>query len=364
MIEHKEHFHGSDLEKIEKVYGIKKSDIVSFSANVNPLGLSPLLREELTNKLDAITEYPDREYTALRCAIGKYNNCNPADIIMGNGSTELISLVCKLMHPKKGIVVGPTYSEYEHEISLCGGVATCYPLKEDDDFALDEDDLICKINLGCDMLILCNPNNPTSTSVSNEQMYKILEVAKSVGTIVMVDETYVEFAPEIDNVTSIPLTSKFDNLIVLRGTSKFFAAPGLRLGYAVCSNSKLKAEISAKQNPWSINSLAEVAGQIMFSDEDYKAATRNLILSERSRLFEAYNNSGKYKAFYPTANFMLMKILSSDINSADLFDKCIKKGMMIRDCATFPFLSDRYIRICFMSKKDNDRLFEILTSDF
>ncbi|MBQ1604586.1 MAG: threonine-phosphate decarboxylase, partial [Lachnospiraceae bacterium] len=86
MITHKDHFHGSDLEKIEKIYGIKKEDIISFSANVNPLGISPLMRERLTSNLDCISTYPDREYTALRDSIGNYNSCDANDVIVGNGT--------------------------------------------------------------------------------------------------------------------------------------------------------------------------------------------------------------------------------------------------------------------------------------
>ena len=118
MITPKEHFHGSDLEKIEAVYGIKKEDITSFSANVNPLGVSPLLRSTLASHIDAITSYPDREYTSLRECIAAYTGTDASQVIVGNGSTELISLFIQIEHPKKAMILGPTYSEYEREISL------------------------------------------------------------------------------------------------------------------------------------------------------------------------------------------------------------------------------------------------------
>ena len=101
----KEHFHGSDLEKIEAVYGIKKEDIISFSANVNPLGVSFRLKETLTNHIDAITTYPDREYTSLRKCIADYVHTNYKNIVVGNGSTELISLFIQITHPMKALIV-------------------------------------------------------------------------------------------------------------------------------------------------------------------------------------------------------------------------------------------------------------------
>ena len=140
MIKHKDHFHGSDLEKIEEIYGIKKEEIVSFSANVNPLGVSPLLKHTLSDQIDAITSYPDREYTSLRRCIAAYCGTETENVIVGNGSTELISLFIQVEHPKKALVIGPTYSEYEREIALGGGTTLYYPLREADDFKLNVED--------------------------------------------------------------------------------------------------------------------------------------------------------------------------------------------------------------------------------
>ena len=159
MIKHKDHFHGSDLEKIEEIYGIKKEEIVSFSANVNPLGVSPLLRTTLADKIDAITTYPDREYTSLRKCIAAYCGTDYENVIVGNGSTELISLFIQIEHPKKAMIIGPTYSEYEREISLGGGTTLYYPLREKDDFRLDVNDFISHLNENIDLLVICNPNN-------------------------------------------------------------------------------------------------------------------------------------------------------------------------------------------------------------
>ena len=101
------HFHGSDLEIIEKVYGIKKENIVSFADNVNPLGISPKLKETLSDRIEAIMTYPEREYTSLRNAIAKYTAANIEDIIVGNGATELISLFIQIKNPKGALIIGP-----------------------------------------------------------------------------------------------------------------------------------------------------------------------------------------------------------------------------------------------------------------
>lgn len=358
MLKHKDHFHGSDLEKIESIYHIKREDIISFSANVNPLGISYHLKNTLANQLDAITSYPDREYTQLRRCIAGYADSQMENIIVGNGSTELISLFIQTQHPKKAMILGPTYSEYEREITLGGGTANYYPLRESDGFRLDADDFCRHLNDSIDLLVLCNPNNPTSTSINRDEMRLILDTCLQYGIFVMVDETYVEFAPKEARVTAVPLTNYYNNLIILRGTSKFFAAPGLRLGYAVTGNQDVCKAINTRKNPWTINSLAEIAGRLMFCDHEYVLKTQQLISSERTRLFQELSSWDTVKVYRPSANFMLLQILKDNVTSDELFDHCIRKCMMIRDCSTFPFLNDKYIRFCIMHPEQNDRLLD------
>lgn len=363
MIRHKDHFHGSDLEKIEQIYGIKKEDITSFSANVNPLGISPALRRTLSEKIDAITSYPDRDYVSLRRCIADYVGTDLEHIIVGNGSTELISLFIQIEHPKKAVVIGPSYSEYEREISLGGGTTLYYPLREEDGFFLNTADFISHLKDDIDLLVLCNPNNPTSTCITKKSMRLILDACMQHGIYVMVDETYVEFADNMEQITSVPLTNYYNNLVILRGTSKFFAAPGLRLGYAVTGNHDLIKMINARKNPWTINSLAAIAGEIMFQDESYIQETKTLISSERRRMYERFSARDDFKVYEPSGNFMLVKILRPQLTSQDLFDRTIRRGMMIRDCSTFPFLDDKYIRFCFMEPRMNDRLVDCILEE-
>ena len=114
---------------------------------------------------------------------------------MGNGSTELISLFIQTTNPKKALILGPTYSEYEREIALKGGQTLYYPLLEENDFQINISDFCSHLNDSIDLLVLCNPNNPTSTAITRKDMRKILDTCLQYGTCVMVDETYEEFAP-------------------------------------------------------------------------------------------------------------------------------------------------------------------------
>ena len=284
-------FHGSDIEKICEYYHLKKEDITNFGANVNPLGLSDSVKKALASRLDVLSSYPDREYTSLRNVLSAYCRI-PADFILpGNGSSELISLLIDARTPKHTLILGPTYSEYSRELSFSGTTQEYYHLKEDLDFALDVDDLCTVLDKGgYDFLILCNPNNPTSSAILHDDMERLLTFCTKKNVFVMVDETYVEFAPDMDNVTAVPFTQRFTNLCVLRGVSKFFAAPGMRLGYAVTGNPDFLRKMKEKQIPWSLNSAGAYAGELLFQDQDYIDRTRQLVLTERGRMYDAFFN--------------------------------------------------------------------------
>lgn len=356
----RDHFHGSDLEKIEAIYHIKKEEIISFSANVNPLGISPRIRRELADHLDVISRYPDREYTALRCAMAVYAGTEPDHILVGNGATELISLFIQNLNPKAALILGPTYSEYERALTLAGSQTSYYPLQEEHLFQIDAEDLCSKLNKDLDLLVLCNPNNPTGTAINRQALRKILSVCQNLEITVLVDETYVEFTPEEAEISAVPLTGEFKNLIVLRGTSKFFAAPGLRLGYAITGNNSLITRAEGRKDPWGINSIAELAGQLMFSDRDYIRQTRQLIFGERTRLYRELSTWDSIKLYPTMGNYQLVRILKEDITSHQVFEHCIRQGLMIRDCSDFPTLDEHYFRFCFMLPQDNDRLVQAL----
>lgn len=353
-------FHGSDLEAVEAYYHIPKEEIVCFSANVNPLGLSENVKKELAAHLDILSTYPDREYTSLRKAIAGYCQVDPAHIVVGNGSTELISLLIQTRKARKALIVGPTYSEYERELSLVGGTLTYYHLREEDLFRMDITDFISVLSDGYDLVILCNPNNPTSSALTTEEISQILDACKETGCFMMIDETYAEFAPDIQAVTAMSLTGIYDNLMVLRGVSKFFAAPGLRLGYGVTSSAQFLSSLKLLQNPWSLNSLGAFAGERMLKDTDYIQRTRNLIQTERTRLVKELSDFEGIKVYPAYANFVLIRILKPGLSSSQVFDYLIEKRMMIRDCSSFQCLDGEYIRFCIMLPDDNTRLLNAL----
>lgn len=353
-------FHGSDIEKICEYYHLNKEDIIKFGANVNPLGLSSKVRDSLASNIDLFSSYPDRNYTSLRNTISEYCNI-PADFILpGNGSSELIALVIQEKAPKHTLILGPTYSEYSRELSFSGSTQEYYHLQEKRNFCLDVDDLCKTLENDYDFLILCNPNNPTSSAIPQDDLRKLASFCDKHDIFVMIDETYVEFAPDIDTISAVSLTTKFDNFMILRGTSKFFCAPGLRLGYGICGNLAFLERMNSIKNPWTINTLAALAGEAMFMDTDYIQTTKDYIQSERTRSIDILSKRDNLKIYPAYANFILVKLLDGT-TSFEMFERCIKSGLMIRDCTSFHGLDGEFIRFCIQKKEDNDRLLNLLT---
>ncbi len=358
----KPEFHGSDLEKIEEYYHISKEEIVSFGANVNPLGLSASVKQALAENLDIISSYPDRNYTDLKKAIRDYTGVDCQHIVVGNGSTELISLLISQRVPKRALQLGPTYSEYARELSFVGCTLQEYTLQAEHSFELDLEDFKSAITPETELVIICNPNNPTSSALTQEQMAQILTHCKEQDTFVMIDETYVEFTPDISAITSVPLVSDYDNFMVIRGVSKFYAAPGLRFGYGITSNDAFLKSLLEHQNPWSLNSIAAFAGERMLRDTNYQQQTRELILSERARMIEVLAGNPVFQAYPAYGNFILLKILKEGLTSFDVFEAAIQQKMMIRDCSSFEALNGEFIRFCIMNPEDNTRLLQCLDS--
>lgn len=354
--------HGGDLDIISRQYNIPKKDIINFGGNVNPLGLPPSVKNIIIENADSVTSYPDVSYVNLKNSISEYTGVNADNIIVGNGSTELISCFIKTLKPKKSLIVSPAYSEYLKELKQVNSNVELLELHEDNNFHLSINQI--NFNDALDLIVLCNPNNPTGSYVNIDETEEILKQCKKHNTFLMIDETYVEFSKPEKHVSAMPLIEKYDNLFIIRGTSKFFSCPGLRLGYGACSSSELKAEINSKKDPWSVNTLAELSGCVMFTDKDFIENTIKLINTERDYIFEELSKITDIKLFDTQSNFILAKILKEDITSDFIFEEMIKENMLIRDAKDFPFLNNKFIRFCILDRESNNKLINKLKNIF
>ncbi len=351
-MKHQKVIHGGDIYQTARRIGKSPEEILDFSGNINPLGIPEGLKEHIYDQLDQISHYPDMDYRDLKTALASYANCLPEQVMVGNGGTELISLIFRALHPKKVLIPSPTFSEYERGLNLMNIETASYRLKEEMDFALDYDGLTEELKDGYDMLILCNPNNPTGKCIDKELLRRILDYTREYHILTMVDETFIEFVDDVDASSIVDDLAQYKNLIVLRGFSKFFAAPGLRLGYVLADSGLLQLMLRYKE-PWTVNSIADIAGTFLVTDIDNYQRGRSWIVSERSFLYEKLCAFPQFKVYVSHANFFLIKLKEPALTAAYVKDLLEEKGILIRDVSSFYYLDQSFMRIAIHTREKN-----------
>ena len=333
---------------------IEQYETVLFNANLNPKGIPESVTQAIKENISSIVKYPDIYYNKLITAVSSYVGAPLENIVMGNGSTDLLKLYGALLLPKKALLLTPGPSEFENVLSAYNVELSFYDLKEEEDFKLDMDDLIAQLTDDLDLIIIANPNNPTSKKIELADIRKLTEACKEKNIFLIIDEMYIEFLDDYKQYTAVPLTEEFDNISVIRSVSKFFAVPGLRFAYAIMNNPKHKEIIDLTTTKNNIASLTAIAITDMFKDEEYITESQSMIHTERSLVYLAMSTSKTIKLIKPDANFMLVKLLKDDLSSSDVAMHCNQRGIIIRKCDDIRGLSDKYIRMCFMKPKQND----------
>ncbi|MBR1772511.1 MAG: aminotransferase class I/II-fold pyridoxal phosphate-dependent enzyme [Eubacterium sp.] len=333
---------------------IEQYETVLFNANLNPKGIPESVTQAIKENISSIVKYPDIYYNKLKTAVSSYVGAPLENIVMGNGSTDLLKLYGALLLPKKALLLTPGPSEFENVLSAYNVEISFYDLKEEEDFKLDMDDLIAQLTGDLDLIIIANPNNPTSKKIELADIRKLTEACKEKNIFLIIDEMYIEFLDDYKQYTAVPLTEEFDNISVIRSVSKFFAVPGLRFAYAIMNNPEHKEIIDLTTTKNNIASLTAIAITDMFKDEEYITESQSMIHTERSLVYLAMSTSKTIKLIKPDANFMLVKLLKDDLSSSDVAMHCNQRGIIIRKCDDIRGLSDKYIRMCFMKPKQND----------
>ena len=177
-------------------------------------------------------------------------------------------------------------------------------------------------------------------------------ILNNTKAFVMVDETYIEFT-NTNIYSSSQLVDLHSNLFVIRGTSKFFSTPGIRLGYGLISNENVKNKINENIDLWNINIIASSMGEIMFTDKQYINNCVNVILDERNYLYNSLCEFNSLKVYESKGNFILCRLKNKNITAHELREKLIPKKIIIRDCHSFDGLDEYYFRVCVLKPEDN-----------
>jgi threonine-phosphate decarboxylase len=338
--------HGGNIREIVEKYGIEKSEIIDFSANINPLGYPPCVERIILNNLSSIKSYPDSEAKELREVLSELLNIEYEKIVIGNGSTELIYLLCKVFSGCIFLTLEPTFSEYETAARNFWGKVRRLQLMEEDEFQLALNSLIRNMR-GVDVVFLCNPNNPTGGIIKRVDLEKLLWEAEKMGIFVVVDEAFIDFVPNPKEFTMLSEKMRWENLMVLRSLTKSFALPGLRIGYGIGGRSIVE-KLYSNLPPWNVNALALIVGKEVVCEEEFIERTKKFITKEREMLYHEIAKIPKAKPFQSVTNFILVKV-----NGREVASSLAKKGIIVRDCASFPSLGKHFIRIAIKRRAEN-----------
>jgi threonine-phosphate decarboxylase len=330
---------------------------VDFSSNINPLGLPQKALEAIRKNLGQIPVYPDSASTALREAIAaSFGGITLNNVVVGNGSTELIYLFAETFLEKGEVALmpAPTFGEYENAVRKAGGKPR--HLKLPKDFCIEPNIFSGDIK-DAKMAFICNPNNPTSILTPSDVLIEIIEEALEEGVLVFLDEDFLEFVDEEKQVSLIDEINDYPNLFVLRSFTKVFGLTGLRVGYGIASEEVIKL-LSKAKIPWNVNCLAQVAASAALTDKEHLKKTRELVRAERPYLTRELKRINSFKPYPADANFIFVNIRESGFTSAQLKEKMLEEGVLIRDCSSFRGLDDHYIRVAVKTREENERLLE------
>lgn len=337
--------HGGDLLTYKNYYD---GELIDFSSNINPLGPPEGLEKEIMKEFQNVISYPDIKYRHLKSNIGDYLNCNEENVIVGNGAMDIINNFTLLF--SRIIVFIPSFSEYEKRGLVHGKEIIRLDYKEDFTIDLNVLDNTIKPN---DLIILGNPNNPTGLRIEKELLLNIYETVVGKGGYLLLDEAFYEFSPKDYDSIEIFSRYSFNNIGIIRAATKFFALPGLRLGYG-CISEDMVEKYKKVEMPWSVNAFADIAGQFIFKDMAYIEKSKSYIEKERKFLLEELSNIEGIYPYDTHSNYILIKLLKW--NEEFVFNFFLKRGLVIRKCSSFSGLDNTFIRVAIKDRKNNKKL--------
>ena len=335
--------HGGDI------YG--RYDIqLDFSVNTNPLGMPESVKRAVSSHIGEFEHYPDPQCRALTAALAAQHCIEPDSVLCGNGAADLIFRICAALNPRNVLTLSPAFSEYERSASLFGGKILEFRLDEQNAFALTES-ILDALSPKVDMLFLCNPNNPTGRLANPALLRHIAKKCKQSGIYLVMDECFIDFS---DGESMIPLLKTHPHLMILRAFTKLYAMAGLRLGYLLCADTKLLAEVGRFSQTWSVSVPAQTAGLMALWEIGWTEKTRRVVRKERVYMTEALTKLG-LSVLPSDANFLLVK------STAPLYEPLQKRGILVRSCANFTGLGRQYIRIGVKTRNKNEALLSAIS---
>jgi threonine-phosphate decarboxylase len=355
-----EPLHGGNLAAIAAATGIAARSLLDFSANVNPLGPPESLLRALAGAAadrDDLTRYPEPTYAALREALARMHAIDPASIVVGNGSAALLEAAIAALGVRRGLVPTPAFSEYRRALASRGATFIAAPLDRARDFALDPAYVLARAGVDrADTVLLNTPHNPSGSALARSACRALVEALAGEARATIVDEAFVDY---IEGESIVALAAERESLVVVRSLTKFFAVPGLRVGFAV-AHPGLATRMRAYLPSWSVTSIAARSIAHALGDTGFAERSRAANESAREALRRELSTIG-FRALPSVANYVLAE-LPTALSATTLTRRAIEEhGIVLRDCTSYDDLEDgRFVRIAVRTPAENARLIAAL----
>lgn len=331
---------------------------LDYSANINPLGLAPAVRKAIEASIGEIVHYPDPEARELKAALAFHYHLPQTGLVLGNGAAELFYLFMQAVRPRRVLLPVPSFSEYERA-ALAARTEICYHyLQSGQGFLLDIGALARQAQAEeCDAIILGNPNNPTGGLVTGGQIKELLQLTACAGAPwLVVDESFLDFRADAADYTVRNLAAAENRLLVVQSLTKFYALPGLRLGFGVASP-QLVQRLELGKDVWNVNLLAQKAGVAALAAREYALETQALVAAEGKWLAGELARLPGWQVYGPTVNFILVRLQEDSGTAAR---RLREQGILVRDCSNYPGLEAHYLRFAVRTHAENRQLVEAL----
>lgn len=347
--------HGGDVETAALKYGMRAADFLDYSANINPLGPPEEVMAALKKGWKEIIRYPDPGHRALKRSLSEHVKLEEDHILIGNGAAECMALLLMALSPQTVGTIEPGFSEYRSLALQFGAKVDSVYGRQDNGYRADVSDIAALMER-VQVLFIGQPNNPNGVQYSLSDLVTLTKKAHLTKTKLVIDEAFIDFIPEEDRNSLTPSLEKYPEVIIIRSMTKFYAIPGLRLGYAL-ARPELIRSMAQKQVTWSVNGLALLAGEACLqAHSSYEENTISLITAERKRLTEGLRKYG-FIVYPGEANFLLAEG-NPPWTAAALQDAMGRRGILIRSCAMYPGLTEYAFRIAVKGMEQNIQFLE------
>ena len=340
--------HGGDWAGYRAEFG---RDALDFSANVSPLGLPAGVAAAITAALPMADRYPDPLCRALRTKLAAAEGVDTAQILCGNGAADLIYRLALALCPRRALLPAPTFAEYAAALETVDCDVQRFLLREENDFAVT-DGFVDAIDDSTDAVFLCQPNNPTGQLTALPLVEQILHRCAACGTLLVVDECFLDFLPDHALHTAKGLLGEGD-LVILKAFTKLYGMAGVRLGYALSADTALLEQMQACGQPWGVSSLAQAAGLAALEETAYVEKVRALIAEQRPRLTAGLRALG-LRVLDGRANYLLFQAPET------LGEALRQRGAVLRSCANYPGLGPGWYRTAVRTRPENEQLLKLL----